>query len=170
VGGDVWLVTGAQAVGKSTVAQLLAERLVPSVHLRGDVFRRMVVGGGAEIEPGDPDLASRLLLRYRLAADAARTYAAAGYAVVVQDVVIGSLLADAARMYDEGLRVVVLTARPDVVAAREAGREKTAYGEGGFTVEELCAAVEHDTPRIGLWVDTSDRTPPEVVDEILAPR
>jgi dephospho-CoA kinase len=34
------LVTGIMAAGKSTVAQLLAERLAPqSVHLRGDVFR-----------------------------------------------------------------------------------------------------------------------------------
>ena len=46
----VILVTG-QAAGKSTVAQLLAERLPRSVHLRGDVFRKMIVSGGAGMTP-----------------------------------------------------------------------------------------------------------------------
>jgi dephospho-CoA kinase len=37
------LITGIQADGKSTVAQMLAERLPRSVHLRGDLFRRAIV-------------------------------------------------------------------------------------------------------------------------------
>lgn len=41
----VVLVTGVMASGKSTVAQLLAERLPGSVHLRGDGFRQMIVSG-----------------------------------------------------------------------------------------------------------------------------
>ena len=45
----VILITGIMAAGKSTVAQHLAERLPRSVHLRGDVFRRMIVGGRAEM-------------------------------------------------------------------------------------------------------------------------
>jgi dephospho-CoA kinase len=42
-------VTGAMAAGKSTVAQLIAERLPRAVHVRGDVFRRMIVSGRFEI-------------------------------------------------------------------------------------------------------------------------
>ena len=34
----VWLITGVQAAGKSTVAQLLAEALERSVHVRGAPF------------------------------------------------------------------------------------------------------------------------------------
>ena len=44
----VIVVTGIQAAGKSTIAQALAERLERSVHLRGDVFRRMIVSGRAD--------------------------------------------------------------------------------------------------------------------------
>ena len=46
-----WLIllTGIMAAGKSTVAQHLAERLPHSVHLRGDVFRRMIVNGRADV-------------------------------------------------------------------------------------------------------------------------
>lgn len=47
----VFLVTGIQAAGKSTVAQALAERLDRPVHVRGDIFRRMVVNGRAEMGP-----------------------------------------------------------------------------------------------------------------------
>jgi uridine kinase len=39
------LITGIQAAGKSTIAQMLAERLPRSVHVRGDLFRRMVING-----------------------------------------------------------------------------------------------------------------------------
>ncbi len=51
LGSAVVLVTGVMAAGKSTVAQLPAERLPRSVHLRGDSFRRMIVSGREEFTP-----------------------------------------------------------------------------------------------------------------------
>lgn len=47
----VYLITGIQAAGKSTVAQALAERLPRSAHVRGDTFRRFIIGGRAEMSP-----------------------------------------------------------------------------------------------------------------------
>ncbi|WP_018349465.1 zeta toxin family protein [Longispora albida] len=85
---SIILITGIQAAGKSTVAQLVAERLEKSVHVRGDLFRRMVIGGRAEPTPG-------------------------------------SMPAEAVRQ----LRL---------------------------------------TPRIGLWLDSSEQTPEQTADEILA--
>ena len=43
----VILVTGIQVSGKSTIARLLAEWLPHSVHVRGDLFRRMIVNGSS---------------------------------------------------------------------------------------------------------------------------
>ena len=40
---------GDHGSGKSTVAQQVAEQRMPSVHLRGDVFRRMIIPGRAEM-------------------------------------------------------------------------------------------------------------------------
>ena len=43
------LASGIMAADRSTVAVMLARRLPRAVHLRGDVFRRMVVSGRVEM-------------------------------------------------------------------------------------------------------------------------
>jgi len=85
----------------------------------------------------------------------------------VQDVILGADLPAYAEMVrTRPCHLVVLAPRADVVAAREAARGKTGYS-GGWTVpamvEELGA-----TPRIGLWLDNSDQTVEQTVDQILA--
>ncbi|MEV6514160.1 AAA family ATPase [Micromonospora chalcea] len=164
----VVLISGIMAAGKSTVAEGLARRLPRSVHLRGDVFRRMIVSGRAEMSAEQTDEALRQLrLRYDLAASTADRYAAAGFTVVLQDVVLGAdLPAMVGRIRHRPLAVVVLAPRAEVVAARERDRPKTGYGD--WPVADLDAGFRADTPRIGLWLDTSDQTPEETVTEILA--
>ncbi|WP_184539617.1 AAA family ATPase [Micromonospora polyrhachis] len=164
----VVLITGIMAAGKSTVAQELASRLPRSVHLRGDVFRRMIINGRVEMTPEtEAEAVRQLHLRYTLAANAADTYFAAGFTVVLQDVVLGAdlaLLVDTIR--SRPLLVVALTPRPEVVALREQERSKTGYGE--WTPQQLDAGLRTETPRLGLWLDTSEQTPAQTVDEILA--
>jgi adenylylsulfate kinase-like enzyme len=91
----VILITDIQAAGKSTVAQLLPERLPRSVHLRGDVFRKMIASGRMGMTPAAPAEAIRQLrLRHRLTAAAADLYFEAGFTVVAQDVILGEHHAD----------------------------------------------------------------------------
>jgi chloramphenicol 3-O-phosphotransferase len=167
-GMTVIVVTGVMAAGKSTVAQGLAEALPRSAHVRGDVFRRMIVAGRAEMAPGDPAGADdQLWLRYRLSAAASDAYAQSGFTTIVQDVILGT---DVPR-YLSLLRtrprhLVVLAPSRAAVAAREARRAKTGYGD--WTVEDLDAVLRDETPRIGLWLDTSDESPAETVECILS--
>jgi hypothetical protein len=63
------------------------------------------------------------------------------------------------------LYVDVLDPRPDVVAAREAGRAKTGYGD--WSIPKLSAALRAETRRVGLWLDSSDLTAEATVDAIL---
>jgi predicted kinase len=166
---EIILITGIMASGKSTVAQALAERLPKSVHLRGDSFRRMIVNGRLEMTPDAPDEAFRQLkLRYELAASAADLYCGAGFTVVYQDVILGSVLSDVAERLKRNRRVavVVLSPSPEVVAQREAGRGKTGYGE--WTPAMLDHGLRTETPRIGLWLDTSALSVAETTDAILA--
>ncbi|MFE3957021.1 AAA family ATPase [Nocardia sp. NPDC059091] len=164
----VYLITGIQAAGKSTVAQVLAERLPRSAHVRGDVFRRFLVSGRADMTPDpSPEALEQLRLRHRLAAEVADSYAAAGFTAVVQDVVLGDLLPYLiGRIRTDPLYVVVLAPSPDAVARREAARPKDAYG--AFTVNDLDSALRTETPPLGLWLDSSDLTVGETVDAILA--
>ena len=171
----VMLITGIQAAGKSSVAQAVAERLDRSVHLRGDVFRRMIVNGRADMGPDNPpaEAVRQLRLRYRLAAQAADGYAEAGFTVVLQDIVLGEYLAGmAAAIRTRPLYVVVLAPRPEVVREREDGRRlargKTAYKPGDEGPAELDAHLRRETPRIGLWLDTSGQTLDQTVDELMA--
>jgi len=168
----VVLVTGVMAAGKSTVAQALAERLPRAAHVRGDVFRRMVVSGREEYVPGaSGEAEAQLRLRYRLSAATADAYAEAGFTAVVQDVVLGEdLTAYVALVRTRPLYVVVLAPDAETIAAREAGRAKTGYGDAAWTVSALDEALRESTPRIGLWLDTSGLTPAQTVEAILAGR
>ncbi|MFJ9676520.1 AAA family ATPase [Streptomyces sp. NPDC101194] len=168
-GPAVVLITGVMASGKSTVAQALAERLPRAVHVRGDVFRRMVVSGRAEMVPGAyEEAAAQLRLRYRLSAMTADTYADEGWTAVVQDVVLGEeLSAYVDLVRTRPLYVVVLAPDPRAVAEREAGRSKNGYG-AGWTVESLDRVLREETPRIGLWLDTTGRSAEQTVDVVLA--
>ncbi|MEA3020820.1 MAG: hypothetical protein QOI47_2344 [Actinomycetota bacterium] len=166
----IWLITGISAAGKSTVAEQLSLRFDRGVHVKGDVFRRMVTSGREEIGmvPSDEAVA-QLQLRYRLGATTADAYATAGFDVVVQDIVMGhDLRAYVDRIRTRPLHVVVLAPRVDVVAQRESARAKTAYRDG-VTPTHLDEALR-GTPRIGLWLDTSDQTAAQTVDEILRRR
>ena len=166
----VVLITGVMAAGKSTVAQALAERLPRAAHVRGDIFRRMVVSGREEYVPGaGGEGESQLRLRHRLSAATADAYAEAGFTAVVQDVVLGAeLSAYVDLIRTSPLHVIVLAPTPATVTAREAGRAKNGYG--AWTVEELDGALRTETPRIGLWLDNSGLTVGETVDAIVEGR
>lgn len=164
----VILVTGIQAAGKSTVAQLLAERLPQSVHVRGDLFRRMIINGRADMTPEPSDEAVRQLrLRYRLAAMVSDAYFHAGFTVILQDIILGGYLAEMTAMIrSRPLHVIVLAPQISAIAAREQSRRKTAYGVWG--IKQLDDLLRHETPRLGLWLDTSNQTAAETTDEILS--
>ncbi|HLL63725.1 MAG TPA: AAA family ATPase [Propionibacteriaceae bacterium] len=167
-GGRVIMVTGAMAAGKSTVANLLAERLPRSVHVRGDMFRRMVVNGRADMGPiVSPEALAQLRLRYELATYTADRYAAAGFTVVLQDVVIGRELADfVGRIATPDRYLVVLAPSVATLERREQARAKTGYA--GFSPADLDRVLREDTPRLGYWLDSSDLSPAATADAILA--
>ncbi|MFT4713211.1 MAG: chloramphenicol 3-O-phosphotransferase [Candidatus Azotimanducaceae bacterium] len=136
------MVTGAMAASKISIVQGLAERLDPSVQLRGDVFRRMIVNGRKDMSSApDVEAMRQLPLRYQTAPETARIYSHAGFNLIYQDVIyqhviIGPMINDVVQM-DKGLPfyVIVLCPNADTIHRREQERSKTGYG--GVTVEQL---------------------------------
>jgi predicted kinase len=166
---DIILITGSMASGKSSVAQALAERLVKSVHLRGDVFRRMIVRGQAEMTfELSSEAQHQLQLRYDLAVATAKRYVDAGFTVVYQDIVIGSALREVvAAFHPYRLAVVVLSPSAAVLAERDQARGKTGYPDRA-SVDAFDHVLRVETPRIGYWLDNSDLTLVATVDNIVS--
>ena len=166
---SIILITGVMAAGKSTVAQALAERLEKSVHLRGDLFRRLIVKGQAKMDFAlSADALAQLNLRYAIATTVATMYLAGGFTVVYQDIIIAQTLAEiVAQLQQHPLYVVVLCPEPAAVAVREAGRDKRGYDREADIID-FDRVLREETPRIGLWLDSSTLTVAETVDTILA--
>lgn len=156
------------ASGKSTVAQLLAERFERSAHVRGDVFRRFVVGG--RVDPSEQmssEAQAQLSLRYRLGAASADAYAGAGFTTIWQDIIIGPHLSDAVGMLaTRPVFVVVLDPAPEVIARREHARNKVGY-DTDWDCTDFVEMIRATTPRLGLWLDTSAMTAQQTTQAVL---
>jgi hypothetical protein len=150
------------------VGRLLAEQFERGVHLEGDFFRRSIVSGRSDLTPtASEDAFDQLRLRYEISARAADAYAENGFLVVLEDVVAGDMLLDMVQIIAaRPLRIVVLMPSLAATAERETGRSTMGYEN--WTIGDLYDVFLNSTPRIGLWLDTSDQTPAATVAAILA--
>jgi len=164
----LYVVTGAMAAGKSTVAKALVQRFEKSAHVGGDAFLRMIAKGGAVMGPVlSTEAIAQLHLRQDIAMDAVRRFVGAGFTTVYQDILIGADFVRVTKeLADFSPRVVVLNPNVETLAHRDANRHKTGYGEH-FPPNVLAEALQSETPREGLWLDTSAMTVDEVVEQIL---
>jgi chloramphenicol 3-O-phosphotransferase len=168
------VVVGAQAAGKSSVAKALAARFDPGAYIEGDVLWKMVVGGAQDMSSDAHSEAERqLALRYRHGAMLCESFVNEGYMAIHADNIYGA----AVEQHLQSLRcprsLVVLRPRPDVIAQRERDRGSPAYmpwiPPGGSLLDAVTRFDEWvaETPRIGLWIDSSDLTVEETVNEVL---
>jgi cytidylate kinase len=166
LGRAVLVISGLPGAGKSTVSALVARRLARSVHLEAEVLQRFVVGGSVWPD-GEPhaEAMAQLRLRGRNVALLADSFFEAGFTPVVDDVVIGSRLAELrSDLCSRPLLFVLLLPRLEVVRARNRERPNKDVFEAW---RHLDAVARDETPRVGLRLDTSDQTPEETADEIL---
>jgi chloramphenicol 3-O-phosphotransferase len=172
----VVLITGMQAAGKSTIAPLLGSRLgPPAATLDGDVFFHGVVAGAVGMTPDpDPEAIRQLELRYAATAKIAQHYADAGFDFTCSDIILGDHVEQWFNaLHNVEPHLVVLVPSVDSIVDRELGRGSTSYTawqDSGATLADAVRALQkglNDTPRRGLWLDTTDQTPEQTVEAIL---
>lgn len=166
--GRLFVISGAQAAGKSTVGQALADALPRSVFIDGDSIGNFVVSDKALMtEPPSVEAVEQLFLRYAGALTVADVYRSAGFDAVIADNIFGTFLDDYLMIAaPEPVHFVMLTPSAAIIESREAGRGKNAYWDG-FTVEGLVRSIEHETTRVGLWLDNTTMSVGQTVLQIL---
>jgi cytidylate kinase len=162
----VLVISGLPGAGKSTIAALVARRLARSVHIEAEVLQRFVVGGSVWPD-GEPqeEAMRQLRLRGRNVALLADSFFEGGFTPVVDDVVIGSRLAElGSDLRSRPLLFVLLVPRLDVVRARNRQRPNKDVFEAWRHLDRV---AREETPRVGLWLDTSEQEPEESAEEVL---
>lgn len=163
----IYVITGVMASGKSTVAETLAGSLDKCVHLRGDVFRKMIVTGREEMsENPSKEALNQLDMRYSITAKAAIEYFKNGFSVVVQDNFLGEKLLYFVELLKH-YPIYIIVLNPDIKSIEQREQKRDKKGYVGFTVESLYKMFIEETPRIGLWLDTTNMSVEETVNEIL---
>jgi adenylylsulfate kinase-like enzyme len=167
---EIIVLSGIQGAGKSTIGPLLARRFERGAYIDADMLQRMIVSGDAWVrtQPGQPlaDEADRQLrLRLRNCCLLARSFRDAGFTAMIGDIVIGErwhhLRED---LRGVPFRLVVLAPKVESVIGRDAARS---YTVGEEWAHHLDRELRETMAGIGMWVDSTNQTPEETVDEIV---
>ena len=161
------VISGLPGSGKSTVGRLLAESLERAAYIEADVLQHFVVAG---LELADHNGISdegrqQLSLRLRNACLLAKSYVASGFTAVVDDIVTG-------RRFEElvtalgGTEFEFVMLNPDFEVMKARWRRMgSPFAESWDWIDE---EIQHDTPRIGLWIDSTHLTPDETLARIIS--
>ena len=163
------VITGAMAAGKSTVARLLARRFTRGVHIEADMLHNLIVSGRVGVrDPGTPsgEAARQLALRLHQVCMLGRSFHDAGFAVVLDDIILGDRW-EQLRGELRGIAFTLVVLAPSVEVLTRRDIERTKASQGAAWAQYLHDSLRATLANTGLWVDNTDQAPEETVGEIL---
>ena len=173
-GAELFVISGNQGAGKSTVGQLLAKRFPVAAHIDCDQLQKFVVAGDRwpesleDIDPatgkvvGEPG--RQLRLRLRNGCLVAASFVDAGITAVLSEIICGPRYDELVELL-QGRTIHFVMLRPPVELLR---RRESERGSGINHFEFVLEAAIDATPRVGLWLNPATLSPEAIVDEILS--
>jgi chloramphenicol 3-O-phosphotransferase len=170
----IFVISGTQGAGKSTVSTLLAGRFERAAYVSADTLQKMILSGrewpqadqrGVNTPDYEDEAVRQLRLRLHNACLLACSFYSAGFTAIIDDIVVGDRLADLQEdLAGVGFLFVMLHPSIETVRDRERQRGTELWREWEWLTRSIAAT----TPRVGLWLDTSRQTPEQTADEIMA--
>jgi chloramphenicol 3-O-phosphotransferase len=167
---DIFLVTGAPAAGKSTIARAIAAKAPKSIHIQVDLLREMVVSG---VELPDRPWSDETTRQFRLARSSAihmaRLYADAGFTVIIDDVCVPEHFADDYACLANGNPIykVLLYPSQDATLDRLTKRGERFIEELSNAMPWLYSCMENVSKSDWIVLDSTNWTIDETINQLL---
>ncbi|HEX9641147.1 MAG TPA: AAA family ATPase [Candidatus Krumholzibacteria bacterium] len=168
----IFVISGTQGAGKTTVSSLLARRFQRGVHVSADALQKMIVSGAqwpvssqtTINDDFDGEAVRQLRLRLHNMCLLGRSFFDAGFTVMLDDIIVGARLTDLREdLAGVDFMFVMLNPSNEAVRERESQRGTELWREWEWLTEQVLDAA----PGIGLWLDSSGQSADETVDEIM---
>ena len=160
------VIAGLPGVGKSTVSHLVASRLGRAAHVEADRLQEMIVAGAVHPESSGPtgEAARQVRLRLRHATLLARSFVAAGFFAIIDDIIAGNRFDDLVEDL-EGIPFSFVMLMRDLDVMKDEWRAIGSPFVDSF--DWIDEEIREKTPRVGLWIDTTQMSVEETVDVVL---
>jgi len=170
----LFVISGNQGAGKSTVGALLAKRFPIAAHVDGDRLQDFIVSGRRwpegldDLDPVSGQVAGeagrQLGLRLRNGCLVASSFVDAGITAVLTDIICGPRYEEMSRhLVGRTIYFVMLHPPVDVLRLRLSD-----HHAGVNEFESHIETAIDRTPRVGLWLETATLSADATVDEILS--
>lgn len=169
----IFIFSGSPASGKTTIAHKLMQEYVFGYHIPVDALRSWVVSGNSDpIGSWDDETERQFRLAREGAAKLAKIYASAGFAVIIDDVILPEQAETHYQKDLKGYRVekILLKPRIDVVLKRNKQRNDPNQVALEKVIDAIYGAYEDGRFDWGGWceVDSSEMSVEETVAQILS--